>query len=498
MSSRALHRGPARRRDNGPPKGPRLILAAQFLLSIPLGSGPPTAAEVDSSLPKLVSIPSSAQFSKNAAEVSRVSQAAGVGIESSAQSSVALGRPPPGQDAAPPAAAVAPPSTSDVNDGDIQINVRLRGNTFRHITSRGARSSPVFREAVLRERVLDGRVMFASNKEYPSGIFSVIRYDSAAESLANRNRINAATRLLTDGVPDDDSAPSYMHWKGRSHARLLRPDHVASAVGAPGADSAGAQSEYSGGSQPASAGDRRGYDPNALDDPSLESGAQGMRYDREGYVMSILGYKPQRLVREEMNQRFAQANPWLDFGGGQSLTLTKIRTLKRKAIEIWWGKGWEMSTVALGIVSFERLVFRRLVNKGNRKVAMAACLLLAFKMNEAREQGDINQQITSKDVLAELVAKFGVLKKEILAAEFPVFVHLGFGLDVPPHLVSPHLERILAAKGTSPAEYLGAALHRRYALMSAGSLDNARALADQYSGDMVQEDRAVLVALGVD
>ena len=37
------------------------------------------------------------------------------------------------------------------------------------------------------------------------------------------------------------------------------------------------------------------------------------------------------------------------------------------------------------IVAFERLLLLRRVSRGNRKLAMACCLLLAWKMNESRD-----------------------------------------------------------------------------------------------------------------
>ena len=42
----------------------------------------------------------------------------------------------------------------------------------------------------------------------------------------------------------------------------------------------------------------------------------------------------------------------------------------------------EISTAALAVVSFERLVLKGLVTKLNRRLTMATCLLLAFKFNE--------------------------------------------------------------------------------------------------------------------
>jgi hypothetical protein len=65
-----------------------------------------------------------------------------------------------------------------------------------------------------------------------------------------------------------------------------------------------------------------------------------------------------------------------------SLTLSKIRSLKRQALAAAVQAKLEISTVALAIVYFERLCLDCRVDKSNRRLSFAACLLLAIKLNE--------------------------------------------------------------------------------------------------------------------
>ncbi len=67
-----------------------------------------------------------------------------------------------------------------------------------------------------------------------------------------------------------------------------------------------------------------------------------------------------------------------------SLTLSKIRSLKQQALAAAVRAKLEISTVALAIVYFERLCLDCRVDKSNRRLSFAACLLLAIKINEVR------------------------------------------------------------------------------------------------------------------
>jgi len=68
-----------------------------------------------------------------------------------------------------------------------------------------------------------------------------------------------------------------------------------------------------------------------------------------------------------------------------SLTLSKIRSLKRQALLAFVRANLEIGTVALACVYFERLCLSCRVDKSNRRITFASCLLLASKINEPNE-----------------------------------------------------------------------------------------------------------------
>ena len=81
------------------------------------------------------------------------------------------------------------------------------------------------------------------------------------------------------------------------------------------------------------------------------------------------------------------------------MTLSKIRNLKRETLEYWKKCDLEISTLALAVVYFEKLIMRKLVIKSNRKLKFATCLLLAFKFNESTivaEDDDVNRAIIDR------------------------------------------------------------------------------------------------------
>ena len=72
-----------------------------------------------------------------------------------------------------------------------------------------------------------------------------------------------------------------------------------------------------------------------------------------------------------------------------SLTLSKIRSVKQQALIAAVNANMEVSTVALACVYFERLCLDTRVDKSNRRLCFAACLLLAAKINERNVRLDI-------------------------------------------------------------------------------------------------------------
>ena len=65
------------------------------------------------------------------------------------------------------------------------------------------------------------------------------------------------------------------------------------------------------------------------------------------------------------------------------MSLSKLRRCKALLLSIGVELDLELSTIALACVYLERLCWRNVLDKKNRRLASAACLILAFKWNEA-------------------------------------------------------------------------------------------------------------------
>ena len=166
-----------------------------------------------------------------------------------------------------------------------------------------------------------------------------------------------------------------------------------------------------------------------------------------------------------------------------SLTLSKIRNIKQQALLACIDCNIEISTVALACVYFERLALDCRVDKSNRRLTFAACLLIAIKINEANiaivnEQsnktskkgiGVIKSWIkTNKDdeVFASLLEFFthewSLSLKTLFAAEFGVFAALNFKLHSTPSQVAFHFKRLMKTLEWSSRDYLGKEMYEQW------------------------------------
>jgi len=166
-----------------------------------------------------------------------------------------------------------------------------------------------------------------------------------------------------------------------------------------------------------------------------------------GYYLSVLPYTKKKALKAELNEVFREEHPSLP----EELTLSKIRNLKRETLEHAKRLNLEFSTAALAIIYFEKLVLKGVVLKQNRKLAMSVCLVIAFKFNEPKRPG----AATLKDLLVDIERVQSLTHKQVLQAEFPVFGHLLFHLDVDKDQILYHFQKLLKAVETTPTEYLG-------------------------------------------
>ena len=244
------------------------------------------------------------------------------------------------------------------------------------------------------------------------------------------------------------------------------------------------------------------YDPNWLDDGTIKQGKSRLITSGPSHRHSFLPYVKRRDLKDEINAQFRELHPWLP----TSMSLSKIRTLKRESLEQWKKHDLELSTLALGIVYFERLVIKTLVMKTNRKLKFAACLLLAYKFNEGESNDeddtdmDINMSGSSignvkgnstnpastgpntypnhhnnhhtntngtvslssdgpclvmQHVFDSIEHALGISRKELFRIELQVFAELDFHLSIPSEKLMPHFLRLLDTIDVTPKEYLG-------------------------------------------
>ncbi|CAM9412182.1 unnamed protein product [Ectocarpus fasciculatus] len=358
-------------------------------------------------------------------------------------------------------------------------HVRLPAN-FRHsMQALPGHSAAVVRQweqgLTRQDRLLEGRLFFSCSKGYPLMVSSVIHYKPQEEQAkrARQKRIDERGAEAFQ-IPKRD-------WRGFSYAHLLP-----ASVGAPGVDSTvgstaggataailggggggggGVESEgegtigggsVSGGGGIGDGGDGAGgekipYKAGFLDDPALKVGRH--RHMTKGdrntgpVVSSVLLFVKPRVLKDELNTRFREEHPLLP----PSLTLSKIRSVKRQALLGCYRAGMEVSTVALACIYFERLCLAGVVTKPNRRLAMAACLAIAYKFNEAVLEG-----VSKLPALwAFIDQEWQVSKKRVLEAEFGVLVQLSFDLHEDPRDIFHHFVLLLKMVESNATLYLG-------------------------------------------
>jgi hypothetical protein len=177
-----------------------------------------------------------------------------------------------------------------------------------------------------------------------------------------------------------------------------------------------------------------------------------------------------------------------------SLTLSKIRSLKRQALQAAVQANLNIGSLALSCVYFERLCLDCRVDKSNRRLTFAACILLAAKLNEPNaglvmqdhetkknnssvEENDerittriqsmiIKPNKRSGKMFASLLYFFTeswhLSLKHLFAAEWGVFAALGFSLHASPSHVAFHFLRLMKTLEWKPLEYLGPEMHAQW------------------------------------
>ncbi|XP_043985505.1 CDK5 and ABL1 enzyme substrate 2 isoform X2 [Gambusia affinis] len=173
------------------------------------------------------------------------------------------------------------------------------------------------------------------------------------------------------------------------------------------------------------------YDPNLLSDPRWPCGRHKRVLIFASYVTTIIEYVKPSDLKKDMNETFKEKFPHI------KLTLSKIRSLKREMRAVSEEFGLQPVTIAMAFVYFEKLVLQGCLNKQNRKLVAAACVLLAAKISSDLRKPEVKQLI---DKLEE---RFRINRRELIPLEFPVLVALEMGLYLPESKVMPHYRRLV-------------------------------------------------------
>lgn len=177
------------------------------------------------------------------------------------------------------------------------------------------------------------------------------------------------------------------------------------------------------------------YDPNFLDHDIPTPDKYKITINLPSFRQSVIPWVKAGDLKKNQNSIFQEHHPWLK----SNITLSKIRSVKRKIVEVAISKALDVAVVALSYVYFEKLILKNIVTKQNYKVYGASCLLLADKFYGTRPK-------SFKGVIDALDKTFKVSSKDILAHEFIVYKDLAFSLFVDGNEVLPHLVKLQSSQ----------------------------------------------------
>ncbi|KAL4109981.1 hypothetical protein PRIC1_001674 [Phytophthora ramorum] len=306
---------------------------------------------------------------------------------------------------------------------------------YRFTTKFPAGSAVVRRwEGVTAQQGLqDARLFFSRGCGYPLATFTILNYNGN-ETTARRRRFASLSSLALERP-----SPTHYDWRGTSYFRLL---HATWSSCDSDRDQEDAHPE------------RVPYSANFLDDPEFRQGRHRhvVRGDKSlgPIVSSILLFVKPHELKDELNQKFQEKHAW--WLQDPSLSLSKLRHLKRETLLCSQRLDLEVATVALACVLFEKLVLQHYVTKVNRKLYMAVCFLLAVKFNEPCASDERKRVI--RQLLEDIDRVHALPSRDVLTAEFTVYAQLSFNLHVPIAEVHPHFVRLLKLVESNPRKYL--------------------------------------------
>ncbi|XP_051280268.1 CDK5 and ABL1 enzyme substrate 2 [Dicentrarchus labrax] len=173
------------------------------------------------------------------------------------------------------------------------------------------------------------------------------------------------------------------------------------------------------------------YDPNLLNDPQWPCGKHKRVLIFASYMTTVIEYVKPSDLKKDMNETFKEKFPHI------KLTLSKIRSLKREMRIVGEDCGMQPVTIAMAFVYFEKLVLQGRLNKQNRKLVSAACILLAAKISSDLKKQEV------KHLIDKLEERFRISRRELISFEFTILVALEMALYLPESKVMPHYRRLV-------------------------------------------------------
>ncbi|XP_061591103.1 LOW QUALITY PROTEIN: CDK5 and ABL1 enzyme substrate 2 [Cololabis saira] len=173
------------------------------------------------------------------------------------------------------------------------------------------------------------------------------------------------------------------------------------------------------------------YNPNLLSDPQWPCGKHKRVLIFASYMTTVIEYVKPSDLKKDMNETFKEKFPHI------KLTLSKIRSLKGEMRTIGEDCSLQPVTIAMAFVYFEKLVLQGRLNKQNRKLVSAACILLAAKISSDLKK----QEVTN--LIDKLEERFRISRRELITFEFTILVALEMALYLPESQVMPHYRRLV-------------------------------------------------------
>ncbi|KRX95243.1 CDK5 and ABL1 enzyme substrate 1 [Trichinella pseudospiralis] len=137
-------------------------------------------------------------------------------------------------------------------------------------------------------------------------------------------------------------------------------------------------------------------------------------------------------AKRESNSMFQQKYPDI------KLTYSKYTSLRREMKSVMLAHDGDLVVLAQAYCYFDQIVLKLLVDKTNRKLVAAGCLLLAAKINDYK-----GNQL--KVIIENIEDRFRLSRKDLFKYELPLASALEFELNLPALYVEAHYQKLLWA-----------------------------------------------------